>query len=215
MVEAELASQRLNHGDERLALVDVPLEYVVAYRVAASGHQQAEEYLRVTMLAVLGEAADAQVVLIRCLEVERGHVIEHDAHLAAKDFLCLRIADPLDLLLDAAPLGWREAVNKTVDAVYRLDHVKVTVQIVYRLELTARGEQAAHDQVAEHLILDGVVAYLVIERAINQFRAIHFHLRVGQCGHEIGYDVILLPREWQLRTTLVVNPLLSLALKPT
>ena len=140
MVKAELACQRLDHGNERLALVDVAFEDVIAYWIAASGHQQTQEYLRIAVFAVLGEPASAQVVLIRCLEVECGHVIEHDTHLAAKDFHGLGVADLLDLLLDAAAFGGRETVNKTVDAVNRFDHVKVTVQVVYRLEFAAGVE---------------------------------------------------------------------------
>ena len=94
-----------------------------------------------------------------------------------------------------------------------LDEVTVFLEVKGAVGVQAAEYHTVNAQLAAHLILDGVVAYLVIERAINQFRAVDPHLGVGQCGHEIGYDVILLPCERQLRATLIVDPLLGLALE--
>lgn len=58
-------------------------------------------------------------------------------------------------------------------------------------ELAARIEQAAHNQMHEHLDFDGVV----IKRAVNQLRATNPHLGASQCGHEIRNDVVLLLRK--------------------
>ena len=91
--------------------------------------------------------------------------------------------------------------------------VEVTPQIVHRLQLATGGEQAAHHQMAEHLVFNRIVADTVIQRAVNQLGTIHPDLGVGQRGHEIGDDIVLLPGERKPGATLVINPLLSLALK--
>ncbi|MBR5653444.1 MAG: hypothetical protein IKX22_05120 [Prevotella sp.] len=193
--------------------MDVALEYLIADRVAANGHQQAEEYLGIAVAAILGEPTHAQVVLVGGLEVERGHVVEHDTDPAAENPQRLGIAYLLNPVLDAAALGRAQAVYETVYLVPAHADMEITPQIVHRLKLATGSEQAAHHQVAEHLILNRIVADTVIQRAVNQLGTIHPDLGVGQGGHEIGDDIVLFPGERKPGATLVINPLLSLALK--
>lgn len=97
----------------------------------------------------------------------------------------MSIAYLLHLIFDAAAFRRAESIHKPVDAVYRLVHMEVAAQVPNRLELAARVEQTTHHQMAEHIIIDGIVANPVIERAVNQLRTTHPHLGVGKRGHEI------------------------------
>ena len=158
MVEAEPVRKRLDHRNQGVALMDVALEYLVTDGVAAHGHQQAQEYLWIAVAAFLGEATNAKVILVRGLEVQSRHVIENHAHLAAKNPQRLGKAYLLHLMLDAAALCGAEAVYKPIYTVHRLVHMEVAAQVPNRLELAARAEQTTHHQMAEHLVVDGIVA---------------------------------------------------------
>ena len=150
-----------------MPLEDVAFVDVVSDGVASGGHQQAEEYLRVAVPPVLREPALAKVVLVRGLEVERRHVVEHD--LDAPSALPPRLleADALDKALDVGlvrglSLAVAEVVQETVDLVRAVALPQVTGKVVDGLELAPRIEQTADDQMPEHLAADGTVPYLVV-----------------------------------------------------
>ena len=69
--------------------------------------------------------------------------------------------------------------------------MKITIQVVHRLKLAPRIEEAADDYIAEHVILDGIIADAVIESAEDEFRADDMHLRVVQGTDETVYHILL------------------------
>ena len=178
-----------------MPLEDVAFVDVVSDGVASSGHQQAEEYLRVAMPPVLREPALAKVVLVRGLEVERRHVVEH--HLDAPSALPPRLleADALDKALDVGlvrslSLAMAEVVQETVDLVRAVALPQVTGKVVDGLELAPRIEQTADDQMPEHLAADGTVPYLVVKLPVDHFGADYLHLAVAQARDQLLKPVV-------------------------
>ena len=69
--------------------------------------------------------------------------------------------------------------------------MQVTLQIVHRLQFASGVEQATDDDVAEHLVADGVVAYAVEERTEHKLRANDLHLGIVQSADETVYHLLL------------------------
>ena len=195
LAEAELGGHPADELHQRVPLEDVAFVDVVSDGVASRGHQQAEEYLRVAVLPVLREPAPAKVVLVRGLEVEHSHVVEHD--LDAPPALPPRLleADALDQALDVGfarslPLAVAEAVQETVDLVGAVALPQVTGKVVDGLELAPRVEQAADDQMPEHPAADGTVPYLVVKLPVDHLRADYLHLAVAQARDQLLKPVV-------------------------
>ena len=190
LAEAELGGHPTDELHQRVPLEDVALVDVVSDGVASSGHQQAEEYLRVAVPPVLREPALAKVVLVRGLEVERRHVVEH--HFDASSTLPPRLleADALDKALDVGlvrslSLAMAEVVQETVDLVRAVALPQVTGKVVDGLELAPRVEQTADDQMPEHLAADGTVSYLVVKLPVDYLRTDYLHLAVAQTRDQL------------------------------
>ena len=195
LAEAELGGHPADELHQRVPLEDVALVDVVSDGVAARGHQQAEEYLRVAVPPVLREPALAKVVLVRGLEVERRHVVEH--YLDAPPALPPRLleADALDQALDVGlvrslSLAVAEVVQETVYLVGTVALPQVTGKVVDGLELAPRVEQAADDQMPEHPAADGTVPYLVVKPPIDHLGADYLHLAVAQAGDQLLKPVV-------------------------
>ena len=69
--------------------------------------------------------------------------------------------------------------------------MKITLQIVYSLQLASWIEKTADDDVAEHAIPDGIIADTVIESAEDEFWADDLHLRIVQGTDEAIYHILL------------------------
>ncbi len=174
--------QTFDHGDQGVALEDVPLVYLVAYRVALCRHQQPQEYLRARMLPVLVEARYPKGVLLRCLKVERGHVVEGHFDTATHHLAGVAETDVLHLMLDplrAIRPFCAQPVQKAVNPAHFVAHAEITPQVVHRAELAAGVEQPANHQMAEHLFLNLPISDPVVEPSENQFRPRHLNLGVA------------------------------------
>ena len=190
LAEAELGGHPADELHQRVPLEDVAFVDVVSDGVASSGHQQAEEYLRVAVLPVLREPALAKVVLVRGLEVERRHVVEHDLDAPSALLLRLLEADALDEALDVGlvrslSLAMAEVVQETVYLVGAVALPQVTGKVVDGLELASWIEQTADDQMPEHLAADGTVPYLVVKLPVDHLWADYLHLAVAQTRDQL------------------------------
>src|SRR5208283_4867139 len=114
-------------------------------------------------LAVLGEADLAQVVLVFGLEVEAGHVVEDNLN-SPEDLARVPKGDLLDL--PAVPLV--ETVQKAIDALRRDGLAAVAVEVIHRLELAGRVNQAGDHDVAKQRLRDHAKADLVEEPPEDQ-----------------------------------------------
>ena len=74
----------------------------------------------------------------------------------------------------------RGDIKETVYLVNAVRHMQVALHIVHGLQLAARVEQTADDNVTEQPVSDGSIANSVVERPEYQFRASHLHLGVVQ-----------------------------------
>ena len=232
MVEEELLRQSLYGGDEGLPLEDVALENLIADGAAARRDEKTEEYLRAGVLAVLGEARLAKVVLLPGLEIQRGHVVEHYADLAPALLLRPFVGYALHLRLDVLALMLyglailallavlllpeAEVVEELVDGLHVVEHAKVAAQGVHRAKLAAGVEQATDGQMAEHVIMERAVAYPVIQAAVDELGAYHPDMRVGDAGEELlqaGLErVVGVHREQRASQGVDVLPSLALQL---
>ena len=151
-----------------MPLGDVALVNLIADGIATAGNEQTEEYLRAGVLAVLREAAFAQVILLCGLKIQRGHVIEADGYAVAGHLLGIRVCDVLNkgLEISRPGLGWgcglafsrcdfglaaitvfllfflavAQVIKETVYLVNAVRHMQVALHIVHSLQFAARVE---------------------------------------------------------------------------
>lgn len=102
LLQGEPLLGALEHGQQGVPLEEVAGEHVEGDGQARRTHQQSELHLRMLVLAALGVARYAQLVLVVALEMQRGHVVEHDAGTAAHVRLHVRVGDLFDTLLGIA-----------------------------------------------------------------------------------------------------------------
>ena len=88
-------------------------------------------------------------------------------------------------------------VSSCVNAV---GHMQVTLQIVHRLQFASGVEQATDDDVAEHLVADGVVAYAVEERTEHKLAV----LRGSEDKHADTRQSVGLSAPFRLLTIIMI-----------
>ena len=94
-------------------------------------------------------------------------------------------------------LAVAQVVEKAVNLIDTVCHMQVTLHVIHALQLAARIEQTANDDIAEQPALDGSVSDTVVERAENQFRTSHLYLGVAQAANEVIYYVLFFVYVWQ------------------
>ena len=137
--------ERLDHRQDGLGLGRVALERVHLQREPAHIGQQPDGDLRLQP-AFLGEPGLAEPVTLVGLEVQRGHVVEHQRRRAQPDMRGARRREPLPPLLGRIagqpPVDRRIARRGDADLVQHPD----------RVQLAGRLDQPGQHQRLEHLV---------------------------------------------------------------
>ena len=127
--EAEALLQLLDDGDHRMALVGVAGMDLVPYRIASGADQQAQDHLRIGILAVLGPARDTDVILAG-LEVHRGRVIEDYGYSATKNTFGLFVGYLFNIVLDIVCFGFALGLRPPTELVQiAIDLVLIVVLV--------------------------------------------------------------------------------------
>ena len=91
--------------------------------------------------------------------------------------------------------------------------MEVALKIFHGLKFASGVEQAADHKMPEHLIVNGSIAYAVIEGSEDQFRPYHLDGGVDQPANETLDFALLRVKTWKQRPFRFFNVIMALGYK--